>query len=51
MKFYITGSFFFSIFNFVILRVLGASVVQILFLTALFGLNYFLKYFHYRTLS
>ena len=29
---------FFSIFNFVILRVLGAFVVQILFLTALFGI-------------
>jgi len=30
---------FFSIFNFVILRVLGAFVVQMLFLTALFGIN------------
>jgi len=29
MKFYITGSLFFSSFNFVILRVLGAFVVQI----------------------
>jgi len=37
MKYYITDSFFFSIFNFVILHVLGAFVVQILFLTALFG--------------
>jgi len=33
MKFYIPGSPFFSIFNFVILRVLGAFVVQMLFLT------------------
>jgi len=40
MKFYITGSLFSSIFNFVILRVLGAFVVQILFLTALFGINW-----------
>jgi len=39
MKFYITGSLFFSIFNFVILRVLGAFEVQILFLTALFGIK------------
>jgi len=39
MKFYITGSLFFSIVNFVILRVLGAFVVQMLFLTALFGIN------------
>jgi len=39
MKFYIAGSFFFSIFNFVILRVLGAFVVQMLFFTALFGIK------------
>jgi len=39
MKFYITGSLFFSIVNFVILRVLGDFVVQMLFLTALFGIN------------
>jgi len=38
MKFYIAGSLFFSIFNFVILRVLRAFVVQMLFLTALVGI-------------
>jgi len=41
MKYYITDSLFFSIFNFVILRFLGAFVVQILFLTALFGLIHY----------
>jgi len=40
MKSYIPGSLFFSIFNFVFLRVLGAFVVQMLFLTALFGIIY-----------
>jgi len=39
MKFYITGSLFSSTFNFVILRVLGALVVQILFLTVIFGIK------------